>query len=172
MTIRMLFFVAVVYVHVQNEVVIYHLMITCLITHTHLTMLKISYIIKGLSKAPLQMCQTSQIIFFYQLFFFPFRSPRGAKFVHHRCYFVYRLFLLSAFFAPKILCFFLFSIFYSTAFLYQPFFFECFDSQVAQCPHPPQKKSLSLVHFCTDFCSDLPFLSAPPIVVFLYLALS
>jgi len=63
MTIRMLFFVAVVYVHVQNEVVIYHMMITCLITHTHLTMLKISYIIKGLSKAPLQMCQTSQIIF-------------------------------------------------------------------------------------------------------------
>jgi hypothetical protein len=32
-------------------------------------MLKISYITKGLSLAPLQMCQTSQIIYFFYIFF-------------------------------------------------------------------------------------------------------
>ena len=139
MTIRMLFFVAVVYVHVQNEVVIYHMMITCLITHTHLTMLKISYIIKGLSKAPLQMCQTSQIIFLPAFLFFHFvhRGGRNSSIIGVILSTVFSFSQLSS--LRKFSAF-----FFSLFFILLPFFISRFSLNVLivkslNVPTPPKK---------------------------------
>jgi hypothetical protein len=106
-------------------------------------MLKISYIIKGLSKAPLQMCQTSQIIFLSPFFFFDFVHRSGGIRRKIGVFLSVVFFLRSPFFAAKIPI--RFSI---AAFIFIRFTREFFIVASAHCPPlPPLLKKHNYV-FC------------------------
>jgi hypothetical protein len=106
-------------------------------------MLKISYIIKGLSKAPLQMCQTSQIIFLSPFFFFYF-VHRGGGIRRKIGVFLSVVFILrSPFFAAKIPI--RFSI---AAFIFIRFYREFFLLSRVLTPLPPAPPKKHNYVFC------------------------